>query len=101
MVYAGSHATSFEQASKDLKEEAELEISEQRIMRATNIGQERVEQRDAAVEAWGRLPCHSDSKVRASKFPSGVRGTRRRQTPDSDRKATKNNGKPQSGRLLA
>ena len=27
MVYAGSHASSFEQASKDLKEEAELEIS--------------------------------------------------------------------------
>ena len=35
MVYAGSHASSFQQASKDLKEEAELGISAQRIMRAT------------------------------------------------------------------
>jgi hypothetical protein len=57
MVYAGSHASSFEQASEDLKEEAELEISAQRIMRATKrIGEERIEQRDAAIEAWGKLP---------------------------------------------
>ena len=57
MVYAGSHASSFEQASKDLKEEAELEISTQRVMRATKrIGQERVEQRDAQAAAWAELP---------------------------------------------
>jgi hypothetical protein len=57
MVYAGSHASSFRQASEDLKEEAELEISEQRIMRATKrIGEERVAQREAAVEAWSQLP---------------------------------------------
>lgn len=57
MVYAGSHASSFQQASKDLKEEAELDISDQRIMRATKrIGQERVEQRDAQTEAWAELP---------------------------------------------
>lgn len=56
MVYAGSHASSFEQASADLKEEAELEISAQRIMRATKrIGQERVAQREAEVVAWESL----------------------------------------------
>jgi hypothetical protein len=56
MVYAGSHARSFEQASNDLKEEAELEISAQRIMRATkHVGEERVEQRKAEIEAWLKL----------------------------------------------
>ena len=56
MVYAGSHARSFEQASNDLKEEAELGISAQRIMRATkHVGQERVEQRNAETEAWSEL----------------------------------------------
>jgi hypothetical protein len=56
MVYAGSHARSFQQASNDLKEEAELGISAQRIMRATkHVGQERVEQRDAETEAWSEL----------------------------------------------
>jgi hypothetical protein len=53
MIYAGTNASSFQQASKDLKEEAELEISAQRIMRATKrIGGERVEEREAAVKAW-------------------------------------------------
>jgi len=56
MVYAGSHASSFQQASRDLKEEAELDISEQRIMRATKrIGQDRVAQRDAQTQAWTEL----------------------------------------------
>ncbi len=57
MVYAGSHASSFEQAGADLKEEAELEISTQRIMRATKrIGQERVAEREEEVAAWEKLP---------------------------------------------
>jgi hypothetical protein len=56
MVYAGSHANSFEQASTDLKEEAELVISSQRVMRATKrIGQERVTQRKAEEAAWEAL----------------------------------------------
>lgn len=56
MVYAGSHASSFRQASEDLREEAELEISEQRIMRATKrIGQERIGQREAEVCQWEGL----------------------------------------------
>jgi hypothetical protein len=57
VVYAGSHASSFQQANKDLNEEAELDISDQRIMRATKrIGQERVAQRDAATKVWAELP---------------------------------------------
>jgi hypothetical protein len=57
MIYAGSHASSFQQASKDLKEEAELDISDQRIMRATKrVGQERVAQRDEQTQAWAELP---------------------------------------------
>ena len=56
MVYAGSHASSFEQASADLKEEAEVEISAQRVMRATKrIGMERVARRDAGVAEWEKL----------------------------------------------
>jgi len=56
MIYAGTNASSFQQASQDLKHEAELEISAQRIMRATKrIGQERVAEREAAVEAWEAL----------------------------------------------
>lgn len=57
MVYAGTNATSFRQAECDLRAEAELSISEQRILRLTErIGQERVEQREAAVEQWQALP---------------------------------------------
>lgn len=57
MVYAGSHARSFRQASEDLKEEAELDISEQRVKRATKrIGQERVAQREVEVQQWEQLP---------------------------------------------
>lgn len=56
-VYAGTNATSFRQAESDLKEEAELSISQQRIMRVTKrIGQERINQRDEAVEQWRALP---------------------------------------------
>ena len=57
MVYAGTNATSFKQASADLAEEAELTISEQRIMRATKrIGEERIVQREAEIEHWQQLP---------------------------------------------
>ncbi len=57
MVYAGTNATSFRQASADLQEEAELTISEQRVMRATKrIGEERIEQREKEIQAWEELP---------------------------------------------
>jgi len=56
MVYAGTNATSFKQASEDLEHEGELRISEQRIMRATKrIGEERIAQREGEIEAWEQL----------------------------------------------
>jgi hypothetical protein len=70
MVYAGSHASSFQQASKDLNEEAELDISEQRIMRATKrIGQERVAQRDAETNAWAELPLPEQQRGSPAQAP--------------------------------
>ena len=57
MVYAGTNSSSFEQASADLQEEAELTISAQRIMRATKrIGGERIEQRETEIQTWEQLP---------------------------------------------
>lgn len=56
MVYAGTQSRSFRQAEMDLKRLAELDISEQRIMRATKrIGQERVAEREAETAAWEEL----------------------------------------------
>jgi len=71
MVYTGSHASSFRQASEDLKEEAEVEISEQRIMRATErIGQERVAEREAEVGAWERLSLPEQLSSPRAQVPS-------------------------------
>jgi len=56
MVYAGVHARSFKEASRHVNELAELQISDQRIARATKrIGRERVAQRDAEAEAHATL----------------------------------------------
>jgi hypothetical protein len=56
MVYAGANASSFEQASRDLAEEAELSIAAPRIRRATErVGQERLALRGEAVERWRKL----------------------------------------------
>lgn len=57
MVYAGTNARGFEQASRDLLEEAELSIAGPRIRRATErVGQERLTARGEAVERWRKLP---------------------------------------------
>ena len=56
MVYAGTQSCSFPQAERNLKHLAELDISEQRIARATKrIGQERVAERKAEEAAWEAL----------------------------------------------
>lgn len=56
MVYAGAQSRSFRQAEQDLKHLAELEISEQRIARATKrIGQDRVAEREAEIVGWEKL----------------------------------------------
>jgi hypothetical protein len=57
VVYAGTQATSFPQGSRDLKELAELDISPERVRRATErIGEERVAERDAQAAAHEALP---------------------------------------------
>ena len=57
VVYAGTQATSFPQGSRDLKELAELDVSAERVRRATErIGEERVAERDAQAAAYEALP---------------------------------------------
>ncbi len=57
VVYAGTQATSFPQGSRDLKELAELDVSPERVRRATErIGAERVAERDAQAAAYEALP---------------------------------------------
>jgi hypothetical protein len=57
VVYAGTQATSFPQGSRDLKELAELDVSSERVRRATErIGDERVVERDAQVADYEALP---------------------------------------------
>lgn len=101
MVYAGSHASSFQQASRDLKEEAELDISDQRIMRATKrIGQERVKQRDAQTNAWGELPLPEQQRSPQEQVPQvacvemdgGRLQIRNRKASEEERQRTKKAG---------
>ena len=57
IVYAGTQAASFPQGSRDLKELAELEVSSERLRRATErIGDERVAERDAQAAAYEAMP---------------------------------------------
>ena len=70
-VYAGTQAASFRQAECDLLAEAELSISQQRIMRVTKrIGQERVEQREVAVRQWQALPLPERQRSPQEQIPS-------------------------------
>lgn len=71
VVYAGAQASSFRQAERDLKEEAELSISQQRIRRVTErIGQERIAQRDQAAEQWQKLPLPKQQRSPHDHVPS-------------------------------
>lgn len=57
MIYAATQAASFPQGSRDLKELAELDVSPERVRRATErIGAERVAERDAQATAYDALP---------------------------------------------
>lgn len=56
MIYAATQAGSYEQAARDLKKLAELDISDQRVRRAAvHIGEERVLLRDAEAAAYEAL----------------------------------------------
>lgn len=64
VVYAGTQARSFPQGSRDLKELAELDISPERVRRATErIGKERVAERDAQAAAYEALPIPAQRAV--------------------------------------
>jgi hypothetical protein len=57
VTYAGTQAASFPQGARDLKELAELDVSPERVRRATErIGNERVAERDAQAAAYEALP---------------------------------------------
>jgi|HubBroStandDraft_1064217.scaffolds.fasta_scaffold81750_2 hypothetical protein len=57
IVYAGTMSRSFEQASKDLRKLAEVEVPTKQVERVCQrIGNERVEERDEAVKAFQELP---------------------------------------------
>jgi hypothetical protein len=66
VVYAGTQATSFLQGSRDLDELVELDVSPERVRRATErIGKERVTERDAQAAAYEALPIPERRKVPA------------------------------------
>jgi hypothetical protein len=101
VVYAGSHASSFQQAHKDLKEEAELDISDQRIMRATKrIGQERVAEREVQTRAWSELPLPQQQaspreqvpQVACVEMDGGRLQIRNRNASEEERQRTKKAG---------
>jgi hypothetical protein len=73
VVYAGTQATSFPQGSRDLKELAELQISPERVRRATErIGAERVAERDAQAVAYEALPIPERRKAPADQARPAV-----------------------------
>lgn len=56
LVYAGVHSSGFEQAARDLKALAEVEVSPERVRRCTErVGQERMVEREQLVEAYQAL----------------------------------------------
>ena len=66
VTYAGTQAASFPQGSRDLKELAELDVSPERVRRATErIGDERVAERDAQAAAYAALPIPARRSVPA------------------------------------
>ena len=57
IVHAGVNSVSYQQASRDLAELSDLSVAPKPVERmARKIGQERIDQRDAAVKAHKRLP---------------------------------------------
>lgn len=72
-MYAGTQAASFEQASRDLAQLAELDLSDQRVRRATiRIGNERVQERDEQTAAFAALPLPQQRTSPALQTPQAV-----------------------------
>jgi hypothetical protein len=73
VVYAGTQAASFEQAARDLAQLAELDISDQRVRRATiRIGNERVQERDQQTAAFEALPLPQQRTSPVEQTPQAV-----------------------------
>lgn len=68
VTYAGTQCGSFPQGSRDLLALAELEVSPERVRRATElIGEERVAQRDRQLQEYEELPLPARQQA-----PAGV-----------------------------
>jgi hypothetical protein len=68
IIYAGSNNTSYPHAEADLDHLAELDVSDKQVRRlCKRIGDERVDERDAAVAAYQALPL-----VERKSAPAGV-----------------------------
>jgi hypothetical protein len=68
IVYAGSNNTSYQHAKGDLHQLAEIDVSDKQVRRlCKRIGDERVNERDAAVAAYLALPL-----VERKSAPEGV-----------------------------
>jgi hypothetical protein len=64
MVHAGVNSSSYQQAARDLSALSDLEIAPKPVERlTTRIGQERIDQRDAAVAAFQQLPLMEQDTV--------------------------------------
>jgi hypothetical protein len=73
VVYSGTRAVSFAQASRDVEELAEQAISDQRVRRATvKIGDERVAERDAAVGQYQQMPLPQRRQSPVEHIPGAV-----------------------------
>jgi hypothetical protein len=73
IIYAGSNNTSYQQAQADLDRLAELDVSDKQVRRlCKRIGDERVDERDAAVVAYQALPLVERKSAPAGVVPSAV-----------------------------
>jgi hypothetical protein len=71
IVHAGVNRLSYQQASRDLAELSDLNVKPKPVERLVRkIGQERIDQRDAAVAAHRRLPLMAKDVVADPKRPS-------------------------------
>jgi hypothetical protein len=71
IVHAGANSVSYEQASRDLDELSDLKVAAKPVERMSRkIGEERIEQRDAAVKSHQRLPLMAKESVAHPKRPS-------------------------------
>ena len=70
VVHAGVNSASYQQASRDLAELSDLTVSPKQVERVTRrTGQERIDQRDAAVAAFAKRPLMAKDNVADQEQP--------------------------------